>query len=76
MYESINVPTSEEAADLFFSHLATLRGYAERIFVEGEELSLEEDDHRDSIAREFRAVGILCEFTEKQLIQLLYAEVL
>ena len=70
------MPTSEEAADLFFTHLATLRNFADRVFTQGEELSFEEDSERQAIVRDFRAVGVLCEFTEKQLILLLYSEIL
>ncbi len=46
------------------------------MFVYGEDLTAEEEEMREAIVRDFISVGILCEFTEKQLMLLLYAEIL
>lgn len=61
-------------ADVFFDHLAILREYAERIFVNGEELDEEQQDERDLRMTDFMEVGQRCEFTPQQLVRLLYAE--
>lgn len=66
--------TSADYADLFFEHLSALRRYAERVFIEGDTLNRKEDSDRLYRVREFFEVGKKCEFTEQQLVRLLYAE--
>ena len=61
-------------ADVFFDHLAILREFAERIFVEGEILDYEQQAERDERMVDFMEVGRRCEFTPQQLVRLLFAE--
>ncbi len=63
-------------ADLFFEHLTALRGYAERIFIQGDVLDPDEDADRAERARAFLNVGRKCEFTEHQLVFLVFDELL
>ena len=68
--------SSTDYADLFFQHLTALRGYAERIFIQGVVLDLEEDADRAEHARAFLRVGRICEFTDHQLVFLVFDELL
>ncbi len=63
-------------ADLFFEHLTALRGYAERIFMQGDILGPDEEADRAERARAFLKVGRKCEFTEHQLVFLVFDELL
>ena len=67
---------STDYADLFFEHLSALREYAERVFVEGERLDIEEETAKSERMREFLHVGVSCEFTEQQLILLLLSDLI
>ena len=67
---------STDYADLFFEHLTALRGYAERIFMQGETLDPDEEADRAKRARAFLQVGRKCEFTEHQLVFLVFDELL
>jgi hypothetical protein len=70
----MTIPATTDYADLFFKHFATLRMYAEQVFIDGEDLT--EGEEADKAARmiEFISVGARCDFNERQLITLLYAE--
>ncbi|MCH7746151.1 MAG: hypothetical protein IIC84_08775 [Chloroflexi bacterium] len=68
--------TSVDPADLFFQHLAAIREYVEQVFVEGDTLSTQQEADRTTLMLEFFDVGSLCEFTQKQLVTLVYAELL
>lgn len=63
-------------ADLFFEHLTALRGYAERIFIQGDILDSDEDADRAAHANAFMNVGRNCDFTEHQLVFLVFDELL
>jgi hypothetical protein len=67
----MNAPVSGHQANLFFEHLTALRRYAERVFVDDEALSFSEEADRAARMQEFIAVGLSCEFNEKQLVTLL-----
>lgn len=67
--------TEIDKADLFFQHLAVLRAYAKRVFGDGNELTLEEEADKNARASEFRTVGALCDFTERQMVSLVYADI-
>ena len=68
--------SSTDNADLFFEHLTALREYAERIFIQGDVLDPDEDADRAERARSFLKVGQRCEFTEHQLVFLVFDELL
>ncbi|MCI0795856.1 MAG: hypothetical protein J4N99_03475 [Chloroflexi bacterium] len=69
------IPTQKaDDADIFFDHLAILRDYAEKIFVDGVELDHEHQAERDMRMANFMEVGERCEFTPQQLVRLLFAE--
>ena len=53
-------------------HLECLRGYAERVFVNGETLSPDEEEDRGFRMREFVTTGISFKCTERELVTLLY----
>ncbi len=67
---------STDYADLFFEHLTALRGYAERIFIQGDVLDPDEEADRAKRATAFFKVGEKCEFTEHQLVFLVFDELL
>ncbi len=67
---------STDYADLFFEHLTALREYAERIFIQGDVLDPDEDADRAARAMAFLNVGRKCEFTEHQLVFLVFDELL
>lgn len=67
---------STDYADLFFEHLTALREYAERIFIQGDILDPDEDADRAEHARAYLNVGLKCEFTEHQLVFLVFDELL
>ena len=68
-------PTQKaDDADVFFDHLAILRDYAEKIFVDGVELDYDQQAERDMRMADFLDVGERCEFTPQQLVRLLFAE--
>ncbi|MCH9009638.1 MAG: hypothetical protein IIC21_03310 [Chloroflexi bacterium] len=67
---------STDYADLFFEHLTALREYAERIFIQGDILDPDEDADRAEHANAFLNVGRKCEFTEHQLVFLVFDELL
>lgn len=66
--------SSTDYADLFFDHLRILRGYAERIFVEGETLTPEEEITKTYHVEQFMNAGRNCDFTDQQLVRLLLSE--
>lgn len=71
----MTTPTQKaDDADIFFDHLAILRDYAEKIFVDGVELDHEQQAERDMRMANFMEVGERCEFTPQQLVRLLFAE--
>lgn len=71
----MTIPTQKaDDADIFFDHLAILRDYAEKIFVDGVELDHEQQAERDMRMASFMEVGERCEFTPQQLVRLLFAE--
>ncbi len=67
-------PTQADYADIFFRNFATLRLYAERVFIDGSSLTGEEEGDLRTTMDEFLNIGQRCDFTERQLITLLYAE--
>lgn len=69
-------PTPTDYADLFFEHLRALRRYAERVFVDGEILSESELAQKAHHLTQFMDAGRRCEFTDEQLVRLLYSELL
>lgn len=68
--------TSVDPADLFFQHLAAIREYVEQVFVEDDTLSSQQEADKAALMFEFFDVGSQCEFTQKQLVSLVYAELL
>ena len=68
--------SSTDYADLFFEHLTALREDAERVFIQGDVLDTDEDADRAERARAFLNVGRKCEFTEHQLVFLVFDELL
>ena len=71
----MTTPTQKaDDADIFFDHLAILRDYAGKIFVDGVELDYEQQAERDMRMANFMEVGERCEFTPQQLVRLLFAE--
>ncbi|MCI0868396.1 MAG: hypothetical protein J4O08_01660 [Chloroflexi bacterium] len=71
----MTIPTQKaDDADIFFDHLAILRDYAEKIFVDGVELDYGQQAERDMRMANFMEVGERCEFTPQQLVRLLFAE--
>lgn len=67
-------PVSADQANLFFEHLATLRQYAQRVFVNQELLNPNEQADKLTRMREFLDVGELCEFTERHLVILVLGD--
>ena len=65
---------SPDYATLFFQHFAILRAYAERVFLDGGELDDHECEDLRSRMKEFFHVGACCDFTEQQLVSLMFAE--
>ena len=70
------VTDTTDYADIFFRCFATLRLYAEEVFIEGRKLSEAEEVDKRAQMKEFIQVGEHCDFTHRQLITLLYAELL
>ncbi len=70
----MTIPATTDYADLFFKHFAALRMYAERVFIDGTSLSEKEEADKAVRMEEFITVGARCDFTERQLVTLLYAE--
>ena len=68
--------TSVDPADLFFQHLAAVRTYVEQVFVENDALSTHQETDKTTLMLEFFDVGVQCEFTQKQLVTLVYADLL
>ena len=68
--------TSVDPADLFFQHLAAVRTYVEQVFVEDDALSTHQEVDKAILMLEFFDVGFQCEFTQKQLVTLVYADLL
>ena len=68
--------TSVDPADLFFQHLAAVRTYVEQVFVEDDTLSTHQEADKMALMLEFFDVGFQCEFTQKQLVTLVYADLL
>ena len=54
------------------SHLATLRSYAKRVLLEKDFLSPDEESDKELRLREFSAIGISFEMTDKEVAELLY----
>lgn len=71
----MNMQVQRGYAEIFFNHFAILRKYAEKVFIDGLELEDHENDDRAARMVEFLGVGAECDFTERQLITLLYAEI-
>ena len=68
--------TSVDPADLFFQHLAAIREYVEQVFVEDDALSTHQEVDKAILMLEFFDVGVQCDFTQKQLVTLVYADLL
>jgi hypothetical protein len=64
----------QDYAEIFFEHFCALRKYAERRFLDGAEFDATEEEDRTRRMREFLAIGDACEFTHRQMVSLLYAE--
>ena len=67
---------SVDPADLFFQHLAAVRTYVEQVFVEDDALSTHQEVDKAILRLEFFDVGFQCEFPQKQLVTLVYADLL
>ncbi len=67
--------TDIDRADLFFLHLSALRSYAKRIFTEGRGLTPNEEADKNARVSEFLTVGTLCDFTESQMVGLVYTDI-
>ena len=77
IFGEVHMPLSTQRADdadVFFDHLAILRRFAEKIFLDGDVLDFEQQAERDDRMADFMEVGERCEFTPQQLVRLLFAE--
>ncbi len=72
----MTTPSSTDYSDLFFEHLRVLREYAERVFTDGESLTAEEEEIKAYHVDQFLDAGKNCEFTDQQLVRLLFSELL
>ena len=72
----MSLTASVDPADLFFQHLAAVRAYVEQVFVEDDTLSTHQEADKTALLLEFFDVGSQCEFTQKQLVTLVYADLL
>ncbi len=72
----MSLKASVDPADLFFQHLAAISGYVEQVFVEDDTLSTQQEADKMALMLEFFDVGSQCEFTQRQLVTLVYAELL
>lgn len=70
------IPPQADYADIFFRDFATLRLYAEQVFINDCPLTEEQEIDQITTMDEFLEVGKSCEFTPRQLITLLFAELL
>ena len=67
------VPIQADYADIFFGNFATLRLYAEQVFVDECPLTEDQDEDQRATMEEFLTIGERCDFTKRQLIALLFA---
>ena len=68
------IPTQADYAEIFFRDFTTLRLYAEQVFINECPLTDEQEVDRIATMDEFLTVGQSCDFTPRQLITLLFAE--
>ena len=65
--------TVRDPKELVAEHLATIRGYAERVLTGRESLDASEEADADTRMAEFLAIGSSFRLTEREMVVLLYA---
>ncbi len=68
--------TLREARELVAEHVEVLRGYAQRVVLEGRALSAEDELDRESRISEFLAMGSCLKLTEHEMVALVYQDML
>ena len=63
---------ARDPKELVAEHLATIRGYAERVLIRGESLGASEEADVDSRVAELFAIGNSFRLTEREMVVLLY----
>lgn len=66
--------TSTDRIERFFHHLATLKGYAQKILVDGDSLSGDEEGDRTLRMAEFFEIGGSFDLSDKEMITILFRE--
>ena len=57
--------------EMMADDLSTLRAYAERVIVRGDDLTPDEEDDRESRFREFAEIGDSFRLTEREMVNML-----
>ena len=69
---AVSARPKEQTAEL----LVTLRDYAKRVFVQGDQLTFYEARDKSSRMRQFLQMGADCKCTEKEVIGIVYGALL
>jgi hypothetical protein len=70
----VSASTSTDRIEKFFHHLASLKTYAKRVVVEGDQLSKDEETDHAARMAEFLDIGASFDLSEKEMIGILYRE--
>ena len=68
--------TLREARELVAEHVEVLRGYAQRVLIEGKSLSAEEESDKEGRVSEFLAMGSCLKLTGREMVALVYQDTL
>ena len=68
--------TLKEARELVAEHVEVLRGYAQRVLMEGISLSTEEESDKEASVKEFLAMGSCLKLTGREMVALVYQDTL
>ena len=66
--------TSTDRIEQFFHHLASLKVYAQRVLVDGDDLSGNESQDKKFRMTEFLDIGSSFDLSEKEMVMILYRE--
>ena len=64
------------STELMSQHLAAIQGYARRVILQGDVLTSDEEEDRGRLMQEFLAVGSSFKLTGKEMVALIYQEIL
>ncbi len=71
----MSIPAHTNAIGTMFQHLPTLRAYAAHVILQEQQLGEKAEQDRAARMNEFRAIGKSLNWTDKEVVSLLFREV-